>query len=164
MLKMNRVQRVSDADPSLVHALGAEDPLDQRLVVGPEVDAQHRHAHQQSQPRGGGVVERADEFCRDVPVLHQAGEVFTAAFDKADDHHDDGPDQEHHRLDEVRIDGGGKAARDGIGGRDDREDQHEHPKLHFREEKLQDERGGIEGAGRIEEDVADDADGGEIIP
>ena len=153
-----------DSDPSLVHALGAEDPLHQRLVVRPEIDAQHGHSHQQSQPRSGRIVEGPDESGRDVAVFHQSGEVFSTTFDKADDHHDDGSHQKYHGLDQIRVDGGGKTARNRVRGGDDGKDQDEHPEFHFREEKLQDERGGVEGASRIEKNVADDTDGGKIIP
>ena len=153
-----------DADTALIDAFRAQDTLHKRLIISPEVDTQDGHTYQQAQPWRRGVSERTDEPGGDVAVLHQVREIGSASLGVADNHHHDGTHQEHQRLDEVRVDGRRKASRDGVRCRDDGKDHHEHPQFHRREQELENQSRRIQRTGSVQKDVADDADGREIVP
>ena len=155
--------RQHHALPALVHALGRKDPLDERLVVRPEIDARYRHADQDAQPGRRRIVQGADQFHGQVAGSEQAGKILSAAARETGHREDDGSQDQDHGLDQLRIDGRRESARDGIGGGQQGENQDDELQVGLREQEFDDEGGGIERARRIQEDAADDADRGEKV-
>ena len=158
-------QRSGEHHPfaTLVDAPRAQHALYERLVVGPEIDAQHRHADDQPQPGRGRIGQRANQSDAHVAAFEQRREVVEPAVGEAGSRQDHRPDDQNHRLDQLGVDRRRKTARNGVRSRQHGEDDDDELQVRLREQQLDDQRGGIQRPGRIEKDVAHDADPGKVV-